>query len=98
MHATEEIIDPKIGHKDGEEGKNHEKMIAGWSGQQPNCQRGVEGNGIDEHGDERPHLFGIPTPVGAPRHIGPHGSDEDAAGKHEYSGIEKQLAERGEQG
>src|SRR5512147_2287258 len=38
-------------------------------------------NGIDKPGDERPRLFGVPTPIGAPGAVRPNRSGDDTAGK-----------------
>ena len=43
----------------------------------------MERERVDEHGDERPDLFGVPAPIASPRHISPNGTDEDAGGEKE---------------
>lgn len=46
---------------------------------------------VDEQRDEGPRLLGIPTPVAAPRDVGPHGTKEDAGGQEE-DGVAQQTA------
>ena len=53
----------------------------------------MEGERIDKHGDQGPYLFGIPTPVSAPRHVGPNGAYKDAGGEQEDGGIEQDAAD-----
>ena len=44
---------------------------------------GMQQGRVNEPGDERPGLLGVPAPVGAPCRIGPHGAGDDAQGKPE---------------
>ena len=92
MHAAQQEVHTKIGDEDGQEGHNHIGMIEGGTVEPPDgCL--VEWYRIDHQGDEGPRLLGIPRPVVAPRHVGPHGSQEDADGEQEHSGVEQKLGE-----
>ena len=51
----------------------------------------MHGECIDEHGDECPHLLGIPSPVASPTYVCPDGSDEDAGSKQKFGRIEEEL-------
>ena len=91
MHSAEEIVHAEIGHQDGEESQYHVEMVVAGTAQ-PRDALLMNGYGIDHESDERPGLLGIPTPVGAPRHIGPDGTDEDAEAHAGEGGIEEELA------
>ena len=91
MHAAEEIVHAEIGHQDGEESQYHVEMVVAGVAQPGNALL-VNGYGIDHESDERPGLFGVPTPVCAPRHVGPDGTDEDAESHAGEGGIEEELA------
>lgn len=54
-------------------------------------QGGMQGEGIDDEGDEGPDFLGIPGPVVSPRDVGPEGTDDDAEGQQEDSWIKKRL-------
>ena len=77
VHAAQEVVYAEVGHDDGEEGQHHHQVVS--AGTLKGGKRlGVQGNGIDEEGDEGPRLLWIPSPVVAPAHVGPDGADEDA--------------------
>ena len=91
MHTAKEIVHAEIGHQNGKESQYHiEVVVAGTA--QPGDALLVNGYGIDHESDERPGLFGVPTPVCAPRHVGPDGTDEDAESHAGEGGIEEELA------
>ena len=71
MHATQKEVHAKIGDEDGEESQRHIHMTV-------HADAAMGRNGIDHQGDESPRLFWVPRPVGAPRHIGPDGTNEDS--------------------
>ena len=48
---------------------------------QPLVKRKKKSSGVDEPGDDRPGLLGVPTPVGAPGGIGPDRAGDDPGGK-----------------
>ena len=94
MHSAQEIVDAKVGHQDGEEAERYVDVI----GQGPLEGRyaaRVNHCGIGHEGDECPHLFRIPTPIGSPRHVGPDGAYENADAKRGYGRVEKHAAEHG---
>ena len=95
VHAVLAAVDAEGGHEDGEEGQDHEEMEVARTSE-PRETLGVEGKTIDQEGDERPYLFGIPTPVAAPRDIGPDGADEDASRHAEEGGIEQEARHIGQ--
>ena len=70
MHAAEEVVDAEIGEENGEEGYEHEEVIGAWlpEGGDALC---MERHGIYHEGDERPCLFGVPAPIGAPADVCP---------------------------
>lgn len=77
VHAAQEVVYAEVVHDDGEEGQHHHQVVS--AGTLKGGKRlGVQGNGIDEEGDEGPCLLWIPSPVVALAHVGPDGADEDA--------------------
>ena len=90
VHASEDVVHTKIGHEDGEECHYH-VCVEPAGIVQPLEALLVEGGSVDEEGDECPHFLRIPRPVAAPRHIGPHGSEEDACAQEEGGWIEQQA-------
>lgn len=56
----------------------------------------VEADGIDHEGYQGPCLFRVPTPVGTPRLVGPHGAQENADAEEEDSRVEEQASEKHE--
>lgn len=86
MHAAEEVVDTEIGDDDGEEGEDHVEMIDARIAELRQGL-GMEGNGIDHEGDERPRLFWVPRPIGAPADVCPNGTKEDADGEKEDGGV-----------
>lgn len=91
MHATQEIVHAKVGHQNRKESQYHVEMVVA-GGAQPGNALLVNGYGIDHEGDERPSLFGVPTPVCAPRHVGPDSTDKDAEAHAGEGRIEEELA------
>ena len=96
MEATEEVRDSEIGEEDEEE-TYHTANVVDYLifvichltfAFQP---RKVKKGGIDDHGDEGPGLFRIPTPITSPGHVRPDSTDEDTGGQAEQSRIEKYL-------
>lgn len=83
MHATQKEVHAKIGDEDGEESQRHIHMTV-------HADAAMGRNGIDHQGDERPRLFWVPRPVGAPRHIRPDGTDEDAEAQTGEGRVEQQ--------
>ena len=70
VHSTEEIVDTEEGHQDGIE-CDHGKEV-----EQPKASSGlghaeVCNDRIDNHRDECPGLFRIPSPIASPRLIRP---------------------------
>ena len=88
MKATEEVGNTKIGEEDEEEGYHAKSVVDDWWFFYP---REVEEKGIDEHGDKRPGLFGVPSPIASPGHVRPNGADEDTGGQAEQSGVKQYL-------
>ena len=91
MHSLKEEVDTKVGHQENEEEYDDEKVEeegALEEGQTPTMEK----NGIGHHGEERPYLFGIPTPIRAPGDASPYGAEEDAHSEEEYGGVDEQLA------
>jgi len=92
MDTTQDEVDAEVGDDDTQEGQQAVEV---------ECSRtlkeaAMKGDGIDDEGDERPHLLGVPRPVVAPRDIGPDGSDDDADGQKRHGWIQQnkvQLAE-----
>ena len=91
VYAAQQVVDTEVGHQYGEEGEDAVAVQCHGAGK-PRHGAAVERGGIDEHRDECPHLLGVPAPVAAPRHVGPHGTDEDACHEQHQRGIEHQAA------
>ena len=68
-------IDPEICEQDGD--KTDYGKISNAFAVPSTHQPGMQKGGIDEPGNQRPGLFGIPAPVTAPGGIGPDGSGND---------------------
>ena len=77
MHATKQVIDAEIGHEQGEE-REEEVEVIGHRATKAGPSMGVNDDGVNHERDQGPRLLRIPTPVGAPRDVGPDGADEDA--------------------
>jgi len=90
MHAAEEIVDAEIGHDERKESQNHEEVVVGGLSQ-PRKRAVVKRYGIDHQRDERPCLFRVPAPIGAPRDVGPDGSREDTKAETGDGWIQEQL-------
>lgn len=48
----------------------------------------MQGCRVNQHGDECPYLFRVPSPISSPRYIGPYCSYEDSENQQEYGRIE----------
>ena len=48
---------------------------------------------IDEHGNECPHFFRVPTPVSSPRDVCPYCADKDADSEAEDGRIEQNMTD-----
>lgn len=94
MHATQNVIDAKIGDKHADEGEGHVEVES--TRARGRNKAGVEGDSIDYHSDKRPRLLGVPLPVAAPRYVGPYSTDEDACGEQEEGRSVDQMCESGE--
>ena len=55
--------------------------------------RPMDHRSVNEHGDERPSLFRIPSPVASPGEVRPHGTDEDAGREAEDRRVQEKLRE-----
>ena len=93
MQSSEEEIDAKVGDEDSQESQHHEKVLVSWL-PQPRERSAVHGEGINEHGDECPHFFRVPSPIASPAYICPDGTDEDARREKEQGGVEEELGEQ----
>ena len=92
MHAAEEIVHAEIGHEEREESQDHVKMVVA-RGAQPGDGTVVDGDSIDHQRDECPRFFRVPAPVGAPRDVGPDGTDEDTKAKAGEGRVEELMGE-----
>ena len=93
MHTTEQVIDAEIGHEQGEEGEEDVKMIDHRAAQ-VGPSVGVDDDGVDHKRDQGPRLLRIPTPIRAPRDIGPNGADEDADTERGEGGVKEEAGEQ----
>ena len=89
MDAAEDEVDSEVGDDDAEE-RQHTVEVEG-AGRGVNLQRRMHRQSIDDEGDERPDLLGVPRPIVAPRDVGPQRTDDDTEGEEEDSGIEQTL-------
>ena len=87
VHTAQQEIDTEVGHQYCQEGHGHIEMEPART-VKPGYGLGVQGNAVDEHRDECPYLFRVPSPVAAPRLVGPDGTDEDAGCETEDGGVE----------
>ena len=87
MDAAEEEVDAEVGDDDAEEGQGavEEEFLRFTA----DGERGVQGEGVDDECDECPDLLGVPGPVVAPRDVGPQGTDDNAEGEQEHSGVKE---------
>ena len=84
MQSAEEEVDAEVGDDDWEEGEDEVPIHEAWIAEDWQwCA--MKWEWIDEHSDECPHLFGVPTPVATPWHICPNSTDEDASSQKEES-------------
>ena len=93
VEAAKKIGYAEIGEKDKEEGNDAADIVEGLRAVRPkvqvrNDERPMEQDGIDEHGDERPCFFRVPSPIASPGHIRPDGSNENAGSEAELGGIQ----------
>jgi len=81
MQTAQEEIHPEIGEQHAQEGQEHEPMERPRATQRGE-QTGMQGEGVDQHRDERPHLLGIPAPITSPAFICPHTTQKIAYGEY----------------
>ena len=93
MQATQKPADAKAGHQYGEESPHHVGMEDAGTAQKGDTVA-MEGRSIDQEGNQRPGLFGVPCPITAPRLVGPDRSDKDARPQQEDRGKQQQAAEQ----
>ena len=86
VDAAQQQIDTKVGNDNAEERRHAPDMEL--DGGMVVALAHVQGVEVDKKGDERPHLFGVPTPVVAPRNVGPYCSDDNSHGEQCHGGIE----------
>ena len=82
MEAAEEVGDAEVGEKDEKEGDDAADVkdaLGVLADAQPFLYlRVMEKGGVNQHRDQRPRLFRVPTPITSPRHVRPNDSDENA--------------------
>ena len=52
----------------------------------------MECESIDNHRDQSPYFFRIPSPIASPRHVCPNGTKKDAYGEQHHRWIQQQFA------
>ena len=92
MQAAQEVGDSEIGEQHEQESHDAVHVVshirrAFGQPEQALQLRPVKQSGIDEHRDERPGLFGVPTPITPPGQVCPNSADEDARSKAELGRI-----------
>ena len=88
MHATQKIINTKIGHQKTAKGQYRvNPVVAGRT--EPGKALSVERQAVDNQRYECPTLLWIPTPICSPRNIRPNSSQKDSCGKQENSGFQQ---------
>lgn len=92
VHSRQEEIDTKVSHEHSEKCQDA-KAVEAFCAAQPGKRMAVEADGIDHEGNQGPCLFRVPTPVGTPRLVGPHGAQENADAEEEDSRVEEQASE-----
>ena len=69
MEAAKEEVDTKVGDDNAEEGQGTIKKENAWL--MVDGERGMQWEDVDDKGDECPNFLGIPSPIVAPRDVGP---------------------------
>ena len=92
MQTAKEIGDSEIGEQHEQESHDAVHVVshirrAFGQPEQALQLRPVKQSGIDEHRDECPGLFGVPTPITTPGQVSPYGTDEDTRCKAELGRI-----------
>lgn len=91
MKPSKQEIHTEICNEDAKEGEDAEDMemlrIA-----EPFQRSLMNAERIDEHCDQRPDLFRIPSPVSSPRYVCPNCADEDSGSQQEKGRIEHDVA------
>ncbi len=79
MQTSKQEVDSEIGEKNRSNADNRQP---GNTAARPSPGKaGMEGQGIDKPGNDRPGLLGIPAPVGTPGLIGPDRTGDDPGRK-----------------
>lgn len=83
VHARKEVVYTEISHQNAEEGEEYVgvidlRIVEHWE------HAAVGWNGIDHKSDESPGFLRVPSPVVAPRHICPDGTNEDATAEQAF--------------
>lgn len=87
VHAAEQEVDTEVGEEYRKESGYHIDVEECRSSEECDAAR-VQGEGIDEHGYQRPYFFRVPSPVSSPAYVSPYGSYKDAYREAENSRVE----------
>ena len=92
MKPSKQEIHPEICNEDAQEGEDAEDMEM-LRISEPFQRSLVDTEGIDEHCNQRPDLFRIPSPVSSPLYVSPYRTDEDSGSQQEKGRIEHDVAD-----
>ena len=92
VKPSKQEIHPEICNEDAQEGEDAEDMEM-LRISEPFQRSLVDTEGIDEHCNQRPDLFRIPSPVSSPRNVCPYCADEDSRRQKKQSRIQHDVAD-----